>query len=244
MTAGHILVVEDEADLAELIAFNLRQNAYEVTVSHEGKRALEILQRESIDLVLLDIMLPDILGTEVCRQVRKAPNLEHLPVVMLTAKGEEVDRVVGFELGADDYLTKPFSPRELVLRVSAVLRRFKAAASAEAPRANAVASGGADGGAKVLGPIRVDPERHEVYVGGEAVNLTALEFRLLLDLMAKPGRVQTREGLLDRVWGYAAGVGSRTVDTHVKRLREKLGVGGDVIETVRGVGYRVQDLER
>ncbi len=243
MTAGHILVVEDETDLAELIAFNLRQHAYEVTVSHEGKRALEILQSEAIDLVLLDIMLPDILGTEVCRQVRKAPHLEHLPVVMLTAKGEEVDRVVGFELGADDYLTKPFSPRELVLRVGAVLRRSKATASAEAQR-QSVTNGAASDGAKVLGPIRVDPERHEVYVAGEAVNLTALEFRLLLDLMSKPGRVQTREGLLDRVWGYAAGVGSRTVDTHVKRLREKLGVGGDVIETVRGVGYRIQDLER
>lgn len=230
--ASRLLVVEDETDLAELIAFNLRQSAFEVAVVHSGQAALAWLDANPVDLVMLDVMLPDLLGTEVCRKIRKDPRTENLPVVMLTARGEEVDRVVGFELGVDDYITKPFSPRELVLRVGAVLRRAQTrpAASAEA-----------EVQMSVCGDIRVDQSRHEVFVRDEQVTLTALEFRLLLDLMSRPGRVQTRDGLLERVWGYAAGVGSRTVDTHVKRLREKLGVAGERVETVRGVGYRLRD---
>lgn len=229
---GRILVVEDEADLGELLAFNLRQAGFEVVVAGDGAQAIQEASVGNFDLMLLDIMLPDILGTDVCRQVRKDPATEAMPVIMLTAKGEEVDRVVGFELGADDYITKPFSPRELVLRVGAVLRRAKGAASEAPPAKKSQVQ---------AGDITIDVDRHEVRIAGAQVPLTALEFRLLVDLASRRGRVQSRDVLLERVWGYVAGVGSRTVDTHVKRLREKLGPSGDCIETVRGVGYRMRD---
>jgi len=223
---SRILVVEDEADLADLVAFNLREEGHEVTIARDGNTALAEIQRGQPDLVVLDVMLPDISGIEVCRRLRRKRDTVRLPVIMLTAKTDEVDRVVGFEVGADDYVTKPFSPRELVLRVEAILRRTISSPEADGPQVI------------TLGALRIDVPAHRVEVLGEEVLLTALEFRLLLDLATRAGRVQSRDALLERVWGYAPNVETRTVDTHVKRLREKLGDGADQIETVRGVGYR------
>jgi two-component system phosphate regulon response regulator PhoB len=178
------------------------------------------------DLVLLDLMLPDVSGTEICRIVKSDPRTRHVPVMMLTAKGEEVDKVVGFELGADDYVTKPFSVRELVLRIRAVLRR----AGTTAPSTAAL---------DPVGPLRVDVDAHRAYVADEEVVLTPLEFRLLVTFMSRVGRVQSREQLLTDVWEMSSEIETRTVDTHVKRLREKLGPARDLLETVRGVGYRL-----
>lgn len=224
----YILVVEDEADLGELLKFNLQQAGYEVAHMRDGASALESIQRRKPDLILLDLMLPDMPGTSICKQVRSESKTRRTPIIMMTARGEEIDRVVGFELGADDYVVKPFSPRELVLRVGAVLRRT-------------VPDEGTQSQLLVIGVMLIDVDKHRVTVEGEEVPLTAIEFKLLLDLMSKPGRVQTRDALLERVWGYASGVETRTVDTHVKRLREKLGAARDYIETIRGVGYRVRD---
>jgi two-component system phosphate regulon response regulator PhoB len=173
-------------------------------------------------------MLPDIPGTELCRQLKSDPRTRHVPVVMLTARGEEVDRVVGFELGADDYVTKPFSVRELVLRLKAVQRRGRGGRASERPPES-------------VGPIRVDVDAHRAFVDGAEVALTPLEFKLLTTLMARLGRVQSREQLLEDVWEMSSEVETRTVDTHVKRLREKLGSGRDLLETVRGIGYRLVD---
>ena len=225
--AERILVVDDEPDLLELVRVNLRQASYEVETAETGREALECLRRRPPDLLVLDLMLPDLSGTDVCRQVRQDPELATLPVIMLTAKADEVDRVVGLELGADDYVTKPFSPRELVLRVRAVLRR-------RAPES------GADR-ALQHGELRIDPERHRCFVKGAEIELTAKEFELLRSLMQRPGRVMTRDQLLDDVWGTDIAVTSRTIDTHLKRLREKLGPASELIETVRGVGYRFAD---
>jgi two-component system phosphate regulon response regulator PhoB len=223
---SRILVVEDEADLAELVAFNLRGAGHDVTVAHDGQTALAEISRAQPDLLVLDVMLPDLSGIEVCRRLRRSPETVRLPVIMLTARSDEVDRVVGFEVGADDYVPKPFSPRELVLRVEAILRRTIPREDTEGPQEI------------VLGDLVIDVPAHRVEVRGQEVPLTALEFRLLLDLASRAGRVQSRNALLERVWGYSPDVETRTVDTHVKRLREKLGVGAERIETVRGVGYR------
>jgi two-component system phosphate regulon response regulator PhoB len=219
-----ILVVDDEPDLVELVRFNLKEAGYEIDSARSGREALALLRRRPPDLLILDLMLPDVSGTEICRQVRSDPRLAGVPVLMLTAKSEEVDRIVGFELGADDYVTKPFSPRELVLRVRALLRR---------------ASGEGEG-AEVLqqSAVRLDVDRHRCQVDGEDIDLTAKEFRLLETLMRRPGRVMSRERLLDEVWGTDITVTARTIDTHLKRLREKLRGAGPLIETVRGVGYR------
>jgi two-component system phosphate regulon response regulator PhoB len=225
--AERILVVDDEPDLLELVRVNLRQAGYEVVTAETGREALESLRRSRPELMLLDLMLPDLSGTEVCRQVRSDPELAWLPIIMLTAKADEVDRVVGLELGADDYVTKPFSPRELVLRVRAVLRRRAPEETGELSLQH--------------GNLRIDPQRHRCFVEGEEVQLTAKEFELLRSLMERPGRVQTRDQLLDDVWGTDIAVTRRTIDTHLKRLREKLGPAGDLIETVRGVGYRFAD---
>jgi two-component system phosphate regulon response regulator PhoB len=222
---SRILVVEDETDLAELVAFNLRGAGHDVTVAHDGNTALAEIQRSQPDLLVLDVMLPDVSGLEVCRRLRRNPQTVRLPVIMLTARTDEVDRVVGFEVGADDYVPKPFSPRELVLRVEAILRRTIPAVEV-GPQVIA------------LGDLVIDVPAHRVEVEGEEILLTALEFRLLLDLASRAGRVQSRDALLERVWGYSPDVETRTVDTHVKRLREKLGAGAAHIETVRGVGYR------
>lgn len=223
---SRILVVEDEIDLAELVAFNLRSAGHDVTVAHDGHTALAEIQRGQPDLLVLDVMLPDLSGIEVCRRLRRNPQTVRLPVIMLTARSDEVDRVVGFEVGADDYVPKPFSPRELVLRIEAILRRTSAVPAFEGPQLI------------TLGDLSIDVPAHRVEVQGEEILLTALEFRLLLDLASRAGRVQSRDALLERVWGYSPNVETRTVDTHVKRLREKLGAGAKQIETVRGVGYR------
>jgi two-component system phosphate regulon response regulator PhoB len=222
-----ILAVDDEPDLLELVRMGLDSAGYEVETASTGAAALDRLRAAPPDLLLLDLMLPDLSGTELCKRIRADARLSELPVIMLTAKGEEVDRVVGFELGADDYVTKPFSPRELALRVRAVLSRRRL----ESPA----------GGQLRRDPLRVDPERHRCWVKDEEVVLTAKEFQLLVSLMRRPGRVYTRDQLLDEVWGSDITVTSRTIDTHLKRLREKLGEAGPLIETVRGVGYRFAD---
>jgi two-component system phosphate regulon response regulator PhoB len=223
-----VLLVDDERDLLSVLDFNLRAAGFETILATRGEDALLALKRRVPDLVLLDLMLPDIPGTEVCRRIKSEVRTKHVPVVMLTAKGEEVDRVVGFELGADDYVTKPFSVRELVLRLKAILRRAGGGKSVERPRER-------------VGPIRVDVEAHRVFVDAVEVVLTPLEFRLLSTFMSRLGRVQSREQLLEDVWEMSPEVETRTVDTRVKRLREKLGSGRDLLETVRGVGYRLVD---
>ncbi|MEM9488205.1 MAG: response regulator transcription factor [Myxococcota bacterium] len=226
---GLILIVEDEADLAATLSYNLEREGHDTRVAHTGQAALEEVQREPIpDLVLLDLMLPDTSGTEVCRRLRESERTRDIAVIMLTAKGEEIDRVVGFEVGADDYVVKPFSVRELMLRVRALLRRSQRADSDESGVVN-------------FGRLRVDREGHRVWVDGAEVKLTALEFRLLQAFVSRRGRVQSRDALLSDVWGIQADVTTRTVDTHVKRLREKLGEASRYIETLRGVGYRFRD---
>ncbi len=224
---ARVLVIEDEADLREILSYNLTQAGHRVEVAGTGEEGLRLAREDKPDLVLLDLMLPDTPGTEVCRALRKDPTLTAMRIIMVTAKGEEIDRVVGFELGADDYVSKPFSVRELLLRVQAVLRR----------------STPPEGGSIVeLREIRVDKFAHRVTVQGEEVQLTALEFKLLTTLLDRKDRVQTRGVLLNDVWGLDSEIVSRTVDTHVKRLREKLGPAGHYIETVRGVGYRLSEV--
>jgi two-component system phosphate regulon response regulator PhoB len=225
--ADRILVVDDEPDLLELVRFQLTQAGFEVETARDGRQGLEAIRRRRPSLVVLDWMLPDLSGPDVCRHVRSDPELRDLPILMLTAKAEEVDRVVGFELGADDYVTKPFSPRELALRVRAILRR----STGEPARSERLERGA----------ISLDIERHRCSVGDVEIALTAKEFRLLEALMSRPGRVLSRQRLLDEVWGSDITVTERTIDTHLKRLREKLGAAGDQIETVRGVGYRFGD---
>jgi two-component system phosphate regulon response regulator PhoB len=223
-----ILIVDDEPDLLDAVSYNLKQAGLETSTARTAADALAQAQRHAPDLVILDVMLPDQPGTEVLKRLRAAPATRATPILMLTARGDEIDRVVGLELGADDYVTKPFSVRELVLRVRGLLRRA-AAPPDEGPALIEV------------GRIRMDLPRHEVTVDGDKIALTPMEFRLLQTLLARRGRVQTREELLDTVWGITAEIETRTVDTHVKRLREKLGRAGDLIETVRGVGYRAKE---
>ncbi len=222
---ARVLVVEDEQDLREVLEYNLTQAGHRVKTASTGAEALRAAPELKPEIVLLDLMLPDLPGTEVCRALRKDPQLKDTRIIMVTAKSEEIDRVVGFELGADDYVAKPFSVRELLLRVQAVLRRSQ---PMEVPVLE-------------VGAIRVDRVAHRVTVSGGEVQLTSLEFKLLVTLLERKNRVQTRGTLLTDVWGFVAEIESRTVDTHVKRLREKLGVAGNVIETVRGVGYRLVD---
>jgi DNA-binding response OmpR family regulator len=223
---GRVLVVEDEPDISGLLAFHLEREGYQVVRSRNGADALQLVRVRRPDLVLLDLMLPGIDGLEVCRRLRQDPATAALPIVMLTAKGEEVDRVLGLELGADDYIVKPFSPKEVVARVRAVLRRARAPA---------------DGTPIVVGRLAIDVARHSVRVDCAPVLLTPKEFDLLRSLAEAHGRVLSRELLLDRVWGYAAAgeIESRTVDVHVRRLRVKLGSEGRRIATVKGVGYRL-----
>jgi two-component system phosphate regulon response regulator PhoB len=222
-TSQKVLVVEDETDLVRTLEYNFRQAGFEVYTATSGAEGLRLAGAKGPDLVLLDLMLPDIQGTEVCRQLKADPKTRTTPVIILTARGEEVDRVVGFEIGADDYVTKPFSVRELILRARAVLRRGEQLGSLETVK---------------LGNLTVDSEAHRVHVEGREISLTALEFRLLWTLVRRRDRVQTRQTLLNDVWGLNLNVETRTIDTHIKRLREKLGKAGSLIETVRGVGYR------
>lgn len=222
---ARILVIEDEQDLGSLLEYNLRADGHEAEVVRTGAAGVSRAKSWKPELILLDLMLPDIAGAEVARLVREGES-KRTPIIMVTARGEESDRVKGLELGADDYVVKPFSVKELLLRVRAVLRRQD-----EAPKSDVKQLG--------KGDIALDVERHEVRVAGKPVVLTALEFRLLKTFLERPGRVQTRETLLSDVWGIDAEITTRTVDTHIKRLREKLGPAGEVIETIRGVGYKL-----
>jgi two-component system, OmpR family, phosphate regulon response regulator PhoB len=224
---AQILVIEDEKNLLEVLEYNLRQAGYQVLSAPLGREGMQLARDHRPDLVVLDLMLPDVQGTEVCKNLKRDSVTRDIPVLMLTAKGEEVDRVVGFELGADDYVTKPFSVRELLLRIQAILKRTRGEREL-APELE-------------FGKLRIDREAHRVWVDGGEVELTAMEFKLLVTLYERKNRVQTRSALLDEVWGIEAEIETRTVDTHVKRLREKLGGAGDYIQTVRGVGYRFAD---
>jgi two-component system phosphate regulon response regulator PhoB len=219
-----ILVVDDEPDALELIAFNLKNAGLEVLTAENGDQALRLARSQLPDLILLDLMLPEVDGLEVCKILRRDPATSAIPIIMVTAKAAEMDRVLGLELGADDYVTKPFSPRELVLRVKNLLRRRQAA---ETPTDRIS-----------VGDLSIDIPRHLVTVQGRAVELTATEFRLLSVLAQRRGRVQSREQLLRDVWNYETVIDTRTVDTHMRRLREKLGPAARYLDTVRGVGYR------
>jgi two-component system, OmpR family, phosphate regulon response regulator PhoB len=229
--AARILVVEDERDIAALVAYHLMKEGYRVRTAEAGQEALASVAAEKPDLVLLDLMLPGFSGYEVLQEIRRRPDMADVPVVVLTARRDEADRVMGLELGADDYVTKPFSPRELVLRVSAVLRRAQSPAVA--------------GGGRTLraGPIIVDLNALRVAIDGTELELTPTEYRLLITLMERRGRVQTRQQLLENAWDIHARIETRTVDMHVQRLRSKLGEYGSLIETVRGFGYRFRSRE-
>lgn len=227
MEKSTILVVEDDVDILQLVAHNLKAADFNVLTAQEGYEALSVAKKHLPQLVILDIMLPGLDGFEVCKELRRSPTTRNIPILMLTAKGEEVDRIVGMELGADDYVVKPFSPRELILRVRAILRRF-------APEEPVITKWLRNG-------LAVDFEAHRVTVNDQQTNLTATEFRLLAELIRNVGKVMTRDKLLDKVWGYQFDGYARTVDTHIRRLRQKLGPYAEWIETVRGVGYRFRD---
>ena len=220
-----ILVAEDEPDVLHLVAANLRTAGFEVFTAEDGAATLAAVREHGPNLVVLDLMLPRMSGLEVCRALKADPATSAIPVVMLTAKAEEVDRIVGLELGADDYVTKPFSPRELVLRIKNVLKRTGKNESGE--------------GLLTMGDVVLDRTRLQVTIAGKLVDFTATELKLLTLLMERRGRVQSREVLLNDVWGYESLIDTRTVDTHIRRLREKVGVSADRIETVRGFGYRI-----
>jgi two-component system phosphate regulon response regulator PhoB len=222
---ARILVVEDEADLREVLEYNLTREGHKVQLAKNGAEGLKMAREGHPDVILLDLMLPDVPGTTVCKTLRKEPATHDARIIIVTAKGEEIDRVVGFELGADDYVTKPFSVRELILRVQAVLRRGEPSIPEQVE----------------FGDLEIDLAAHRVWVRKAELSLTALEFKLLVTLLERKNRVQTRSVLLSDVWGIDADITTRTVDTHVKRLREKLGSAGAYIETVRGVGYRFTD---
>lgn len=225
MAKASILIVEDEADILHLLTYNIQGAGFDVLTSSEGYEALRIAKQHLPDLVLLDLMLPGLDGIEVCKELKRFSQTRDIPVIILTARGEEVDRIVGLELGVDDYVVKPFSPRELILRIRAVLRR--SSSLGESPVTVWQFEG-----------LRVDLEAHRVVVDGEETTLTAIEFKLLVELLRSRGKVQTRDQLLEKVWGYRFEGYARTVDTHVRRLRQKLGSYFDRVETVRGVGYR------
>src|SRR6266478_1062545 len=218
-----VLIVDDDPDIQKLVSYNLGQAGFEVTTAGTGRNALEAVQKHPPDLIILDLMLPDVDGMEVCRTLRQRDSSRRIPIIMLTARTQEVDRVVGFELGADDYVMKPFSPRELVLRVKSIFRRM-----GEEP--NDVLQ---------VGKIQLLPQRRQLLIGSRLVALTAKEFDLLEELMRAGGNVLTREILMNKVWGYHTEATSRTLDTHVRRLREKLGDEAVHLETVHKVGYRM-----
>ncbi|MEY2526646.1 MAG: two-component system, OmpR family, alkaline phosphatase synthesis response regulator PhoP [Verrucomicrobiota bacterium] len=221
-----ILIVEDERDVVDLLTLNLRKaGGFLVSTASDGVAGLNKARAEKPMFIILDLMLPKMPGLEVCKILKSDSATQHIPILMLTAKAEEIDRVVGLEFGADDYVTKPFSPREVILRIQAILRRGEVK----------------EGERLTAGPITIDPARHQVSVAGKRVNLTTIEFKLLRTLVQRRGRVQERDRLLNEVWGYESVIDTRTVDTHVRRLREKLGKAGNVIETVRGFGYRLRE---
>jgi DNA-binding response OmpR family regulator len=225
--AKKVLIIEDEPDVVEMLtrAFT-RASGFSVITALDGANGLRRARDDAPALVILDLMLPKMPGLEVCKILKSDSLTRHIPVLMLTAKAEEVDRIVGLELGADDYVTKPFSPREIVLRAQAILRRGQTPDETQS---------------LVAGPISIDGVRHRVTVNGKVVHLTGLEFKLLRTLVQRRGRVQERDRLLSDVWGYESMIDTRTVDTHVRRLREKLGKAGEAIETIRGFGYRLRE---
>jgi DNA-binding response OmpR family regulator len=230
MIRPKILVVEDDKHIAKLLHYNLEKAGFEVSVTVTGEEAFQKIASASFDLIILDVMLPKMDGFEVCKQIRQGTNHPHIPIIMLTARGEEIDKVVGFELGADDYVVKPFSPRELILRVKSILKRQEPKAS---PSKNVLE----------VNQLRIDSIKHKVYVKDKEVVLTSMEFKLLVTLVERRGRLQSRDQLLNDVWDMDSEVTTRTIDTHIKRLRQKLGKVGDMIETVRGHGYRFSDEE-
>jgi two-component system phosphate regulon response regulator PhoB len=247
-----VLVIEDEPDIRDLLTYNLQSGGFQVKTAETGQRGLAAFESFTPDVILLDLMLPDVPGTEVCRRIRARTTGAQPAIIMLTAKGEEIDRVVGFEVGADDYVVKPFSVRELLLRVNAVLRGRGTPSATPGGVGGRSPAGGLIGGAVpgapeptrkkfTVGPLRVDVDGHYVFVKQNEIHVSAIEMRLLVYLISYRGRVRSREDLLEDVWGYKPGVSTRTVDTHVKRLRDKLGVAGSLIETVRGTGYRLAD---
>jgi DNA-binding response OmpR family regulator len=224
-TPRKILVADDEPDVLNLVELNLQRAGFEVLKAENGERALQIAREQHPALVVLDLMMPGLNGLDVTKQLKKDPKTSGIPILMLTARADEVDRIVGLELGADDYVTKPFSPREIVLRVQSVLRR----AQAPAEKVDTLE----------VGAIRIDLTRHEVFVHGVKEEFTATEFKLLSVLVERCGRLQSREVLLNDVWGYESVIDTRTVDTHIRRLRDKLGTEARLIDTVRGFGYRM-----
>jgi two-component system, OmpR family, phosphate regulon response regulator PhoB len=224
-----ILIIEDEKDLADLLAFNLEKEGFTTSCAFDGNSGLAAAREDLPDLVVLDLMLPGILGTEVCKALRKDPRTARIPVLMVTAKSDEIDRVVGFEVGADDYIVKPFSMRELTLRVKAILRRCESEQAAAASLLT-------------LGGITIDTERHRVVSSNVEIDLTSTEFKLLLYLAERRGRVISRDQLLQNVWSYHEVGDTRTVDTHITRLRSKLGPPGEQVKTVRGFGYKIEEI--
>ncbi len=223
-----ILVVEDEPDILEMVRYNLDQAGLDVETAEDAECGLQSIQETLPDLIILDLMLPGIDGLDMCRQIKQNARTRHIPILMLTARKEEIDRIVGLELGADDYVVKPFSPRELVLRTQAILRRSQGSLQSITDTETWLH----------LGPVSIDKAAHQALLNGDPLELTGTEFKLLTTLIERRGRVQTRDDLLDTVWGYEYGGYGRTVDTHIRRLREKLGEACEWIETVRGVGYR------
>ena len=219
-----IYIVEDEPDIRETLKYNFSNEGFKVFTAPDGEEALSNIKKVLPDVLILDLMLPGLSGLDVCKSIRADDDIRDMSIIMLTAKGEEIDRVIGFELGADDYVTKPFSVRELILRVKVLLKKQR-----ESLVENKLVT---------FGPIRIDLDAHELKINDKEIVLTALEFKLLQHLVKRKGRVQTREQLLGDVWGYSAEVTTRTVDTHIKRLREKLGSACNYIQTIRGVGYR------
>ena len=226
MSKDKILLVEAEPDMLNTLSFNFENEGYKVAKALDGKEAMKFLEDDdSISLVILDLMLPDMSGLDICRHIRAADNLKDILVIMVTAKGEEVDRVVGFEVGADDYVVKPYSVRELLLRVGGMLKR-----SSKENQSN-------DKDLVEYEDLKIDNNKHKVYLSDEKISLTSKEFKLLKHLLLKADKVQSRDNLLEKVWGYNNDVTTRTVDTHIKRLRSKIGKYGDKIETIRGEGY-------
>jgi len=224
--SSQVLIIEDEPDIRKTIDYNLTKESFTVVQAASIEEGEKALASNQIDVIILDLMLPDGSGLTLCRDIKSDDKTKHIPIIILTAKTEEVDRVVGFELGADDYVTKPFSVRELILRVKAILKR--------GPTSN----NNSEDDEYSFGELTLNFEAHQAYINGNEISLTALEFRLLKHLIDRKGRVQTRDQLLEDVWGYSSDVTTRTVDTHIKRLREKLGSVGNHIQTIRGVGYR------
>jgi len=222
-----IYIVEDESDIAELLKVNLEKSGYKPKSFSEASSFFKKVEVEKPDLVILDLMLPDMDGLEVCKNLRGNPKTSGIPIIMLSAKGEETDRILGLELGADDYVTKPFSPRELISRIKAILRRAVRSESTSI--------------IKVANIIEIDLDKHTVRVDGIKVELTSSEFRILTILAEKPGWVFSREKILDKVWGYEKAVVDRTVDVHIRHLREKLGPAADYIKNIRGAGYKIDD---